>query len=103
MGRKLCGQPYDVRTHTQKALLEAPIRGSGTAYVQCVLGLINLSKAEDDKIWQSRVNTPPPAESDGAGEMYNPDRHADSHGKWSTVKAKDQRTNRKIYFLRFLN
>lgn len=69
LGRKLCSQPYDVRTQTQKALLDATIRGSGTAYVQCVLGLISLSKAEDDKIWLSRVNTPPPTESDGAGEI----------------------------------
>lgn len=39
----------------------------------------------------------------GKKEMYNPERHADSHGKWSTIKAKDQRTNRKINILRFLN
>lgn len=69
MGRKLCGQSNDVGTQTQKASLVATIRGSGTAYVQCILGLINLSKAEGNKIWLSRVNTPPPTESDEAGDI----------------------------------
>lgn len=68
-GQKTLWPAYDVRTQIQKALLDATIRGSGTAYVQCVLGLTNLSKAKDDKVWLSRVNTPLPTESDGAGEI----------------------------------